>query len=93
VQIRAAVDRAQTCDWQRDGRPGSDFLQPLLRHTVITDTLDDPRAFADSRGQAEQVVNLFGTQEGAARQAKQQWRWINDAGSSADDFGGASTRS
>jgi hypothetical protein len=42
------------------------FLQPLLRHRVSTDTLDDPGAFANSHGQAKQVVNLFGTQEGVA---------------------------
>jgi hypothetical protein len=27
------------------------FLQPLLRHFVITDTLDDSGAFADSRAE------------------------------------------
>jgi hypothetical protein len=49
----------------------------LLRHTIITDTLQDPGTFADSRGQAEQVVNLFGTHEGAA---------IEEDGSSRRDF-------
>jgi hypothetical protein len=42
------------------------FLQPLLRHRLLTDTLDDSRTFADSRGLAEQAVNLFAMQEGAA---------------------------